>query len=151
MPGKASVLETQKRRQRRNRWDRAFTIRGQCRGEHPQATPAASRVTSGPLCLHAVANTPGGPVEPVRLYPSTVSGLPASVGGSVPALMPGEGRDFSWKLTQEVTKRKGLAMSLATPESVQKLQAALHDKAKKSPAGNPQAVEELRTHEDACR
>jgi RNA-directed DNA polymerase len=28
---------------------------------------------------------------------------------------------------------KGLAMSLATPESVQKLQTALHDKAKKSP------------------
>jgi group II intron reverse transcriptase/maturase len=30
-------------------------------------------------------------------------------------------------------KREGLAMSLATPESVQKLQTALHDKAKKSP------------------
>src|ERR1035441_3043535 len=47
--------------------------------------------------------------------------------------MPGEGRGLSWKLTQEVTKTEGLAMSLATPESVQKLQAALHDKAKKSP------------------
>jgi RNA-directed DNA polymerase len=32
-----------------------------------------------------------------------------------------------------VTKREGLAMSLATPESVQKLQTALHDKAKRSP------------------
>jgi RNA-directed DNA polymerase len=32
-----------------------------------------------------------------------------------------------------VTKTKGLAVSLTTPESVQKLQAALHDKAKKSP------------------
>src|SRR5580693_7585325 len=47
--------------------------------------------------------------------------------------MPGEGRDLSWKSTQEVTKTEGLAMSLTTPESVQKLQAALHDKAKKSP------------------
>jgi RNA-directed DNA polymerase len=43
-----------------------------------------------------------------------------------------EGRNLSWKLTQEVTKTERLAMSLTTPESVQKLQAALHDKAKKS-------------------
>src|SRR6201988_1963767 len=47
--------------------------------------------------------------------------------------MPVEGRDLSWKQTQEVTKTEGLVMSLATPESVQKLQTALHDKAKKSP------------------
>jgi RNA-directed DNA polymerase len=47
--------------------------------------------------------------------------------------MPVEGRNLSWKPTQEVTKTEGLAMSLTTPESVQKLQAALHDKAKKSP------------------
>jgi RNA-directed DNA polymerase len=47
--------------------------------------------------------------------------------------MPGEGRGLSWKPTQEVTKTEGLVMSLSTPESVQKLQAALHDKAKKSP------------------
>jgi RNA-directed DNA polymerase len=32
-----------------------------------------------------------------------------------------------------VTKREGLAVSLTTPESVQKLQAALHAKAKESP------------------
>jgi hypothetical protein len=32
--------------------------------------------------------------------------------------------------TQEATKTEGLAMSLSTPESVQKLQTALHDKAK---------------------
>jgi retron-type reverse transcriptase len=44
-----------------------------------------------------------------------------------------EGRDLSWKSTQEVTKAEGLVMSLSTPESVQKLQAALHDKAKKLP------------------
>src|ERR1700688_2055668 len=47
--------------------------------------------------------------------------------------MPGEGRGLSWKSTQDVTKTKGLVMSLTTPESVQKLQAALHDRAKKSP------------------
>ena len=47
--------------------------------------------------------------------------------------MPVEERDLSWKQTQEVTKTRGLAMSLATPESVQKLQTALHDKAKRSP------------------
>jgi RNA-directed DNA polymerase len=44
-----------------------------------------------------------------------------------------EGRGLSWKPTQEVTKREGLAVSLTTPESVQKLQAALHAKAKESP------------------
>src|SRR6202171_395408 len=47
--------------------------------------------------------------------------------------MPGEGRSLSWKPTQEVTKTEGLAMTLATPESIQQLQTALHDKAKKSP------------------
>jgi hypothetical protein len=47
--------------------------------------------------------------------------------------MLGKGRSLSWKQTQEVTKTEGLAMSLATPESVQKLQTALHDKAKRSP------------------
>jgi len=46
---------------------------------------------------------------------------------------PVEGRGLSWKSTQEVTKTEGLALSLTTPESVQKLQAALHDKAKRSP------------------
>jgi hypothetical protein len=34
---------------------------------------------------------------------------------------------------QEATKTEGLAMSLSTPESVQKLQTALHDKAKEAP------------------
>src|ERR1700751_219032 len=47
--------------------------------------------------------------------------------------MPVEGRNLSWKPTQEVTKTEGLAMSLSTPASVQKLQTALHDKAKRSP------------------
>src|SRR5262250_1080852 len=47
--------------------------------------------------------------------------------------MPVEGRGLSWKETQEATKTEGLAMSLSTPESVQKLQTALHDKAKEAP------------------
>src|SRR6516164_4473476 len=44
-----------------------------------------------------------------------------------------EGRGLSWKETQEATKTEGLTMSLSTPESVQKLQTALHDKAKEAP------------------
>src|SRR6201997_4732813 len=47
--------------------------------------------------------------------------------------MPVEQRGLSWKETQEATKTEGLAMSLSTPESVQKLQTALHDKAKEAP------------------
>src|SRR5246127_1133723 len=47
--------------------------------------------------------------------------------------MPGEQRGLSGRETQEAKKAEGLAMSLSTPESVQKLQTALHDKAKESP------------------
>src|SRR5215831_1496843 len=47
--------------------------------------------------------------------------------------MPAKGRSLSWKETQEVTKTEGLTMSLATPVSIQKLQTALHAKAKESP------------------
>src|SRR5262252_2397312 len=47
--------------------------------------------------------------------------------------MPVEGRGLSWKETQEATKTEGLVMNLTTPASVQKLQTALHDKAKESP------------------
>jgi hypothetical protein len=46
--------------------------------------------------------------------------------------MPVEERGFSWKQTQDVTKTEGLVMSVTTPERVQELQAALHDKAKTS-------------------
>jgi hypothetical protein len=49
-------------------------------------TAGASRVASGPLCLHAVANTPAGLVELVRSYCPINFGLPSSVGGSAPAL-----------------------------------------------------------------
>src|SRR6201997_2965267 len=47
--------------------------------------------------------------------------------------MPVEQRGLSWKETQEATKTEGLTLSLSTPESVQKLQTALHDKAKEAP------------------
>src|SRR6201981_4256549 len=48
--------------------------------------------------------------------------------------MPVEGRSLSLKETQKATKTEGLVSNLTTPESVQKLQAALHDKAKESPS-----------------
>src|SRR6202167_5781496 len=48
--------------------------------------------------------------------------------------MPVEGRNLSWKETQEATKAEGLVSNLTTPASVQKLQTALHDKAKESPS-----------------
>src|SRR6201993_2780759 len=48
--------------------------------------------------------------------------------------MPGGGRGLSWKETQEATKAEGLVSNLTTPASVQKLQTALHDKAKESPS-----------------
>jgi hypothetical protein len=48
-------------------------------------TAGASRVASAPLCLHAVATTPAGPMEPVRSYCSIVIGLPRFSGGSAPA------------------------------------------------------------------
>src|SRR5215831_2669633 len=47
--------------------------------------------------------------------------------------MPVEQRGLSGMETQEATKTEGLALSLSTPERVQKLQTALHDKAKEAP------------------
>ena len=41
-----------------------------------------------------------------------------------------EGRGLGWRRAQEAVKEGRLATSLSTPESVQKLQAALHAKAK---------------------
>ena len=49
-------------------------------------TAGTSRVAYGPLCLHAVANTPAGLMEFVRSYDSTIFGLPRNRGGSAPAL-----------------------------------------------------------------
>src|SRR5271155_1305625 len=49
-------------------------------------TAGTSRVAYGPLCLHAVANTPAGRMELVRSYNSIRFGLPTNRGGSAPAL-----------------------------------------------------------------
>ena len=50
-------------------------------------TAGASRgCLSGPFCLHAVANTPAGLMEPVRSYCPINIGLPSTHGGSAPAL-----------------------------------------------------------------
>jgi RNA-directed DNA polymerase len=46
----------------------------------------------------------------------------------------GGGKEPQLKETQEATKTEGLTLSLSTPESVQKLQTALHDKAKEAPS-----------------
>ena len=50
-------------------------------------TAGTSRVAHGPLCLHAVANTPAGRMEFVRSYHSIRFGLPRNRGGSAPALV----------------------------------------------------------------
>jgi RNA-directed DNA polymerase len=47
--------------------------------------------------------------------------------------MPVEGRGLSFRSTHEVTTARRLVMSLLPPETVGKLQAALHTKAKGSP------------------
>ena len=47
----------------------------------------ASRVASGFLCLHAIAIIPAGPMELVRSYISTVSGLPCEKVRSAPAIV----------------------------------------------------------------
>jgi len=57
-----------------------------CQLIHPAITAGTSRVAYGPLCLHAVANTPAGRMELVRSYRSTNFGLPTNRGGSAPAL-----------------------------------------------------------------
>jgi hypothetical protein len=49
-------------------------------------TAGTSRVAHGPLCLHAVANTPAGLMEFIRSYDSISFGLPTNRGGSAPAL-----------------------------------------------------------------
>src|ERR1700675_3033029 len=47
--------------------------------------------------------------------------------------MPVEGRDLSSRTTSEGTRAGRLAMSLAPPDTVRKLQEALHAKAKRAP------------------
>ena len=57
-----------------------------CQLIHAAITAGTSRVAYGPLCLHAVANTPAGLMELVRSYRSISFGLPRNRGGSAPAL-----------------------------------------------------------------
>jgi hypothetical protein len=57
-----------------------------CQLIHTAITAGTSRVAYGPLCLHAVADTPAGLMELVRSYRSTNFGLPTNRGGSAPAL-----------------------------------------------------------------
>jgi len=49
-------------------------------------TAGASRVASALLCVHAIANTPAGPMEPVRSYCSIDVSLPCIQVRSAPAL-----------------------------------------------------------------
>jgi hypothetical protein len=58
-----------------------------CQLIHTAITAGTSRVAHGPLCLHAVANTPAGLLELVRSYGSSNFGLPRNRGGSAPALV----------------------------------------------------------------
>ncbi len=51
-----------------------------CQLIHTAITAGTSRVAYGPLCLHAVANTPAGLTELVRSYRSTSFGLPTKPG-----------------------------------------------------------------------
>jgi hypothetical protein len=54
---------------------------------HLAITAGTSHVAYGPLCLHAVANTPAGRMELVRSYDSIRFGRPRTRGGSAPALV----------------------------------------------------------------
>ena len=56
-----------------------------CRLIPPAISAGASRVASGPLRLHAVANPPAGPMGIVRSYSPIDFGLPSILGGSAPA------------------------------------------------------------------
>jgi hypothetical protein len=51
-----------------------------CQLIHTAITAGISRVAYGPLCLHAVANTPAGLMELIRSYHSTNFGLPSNTG-----------------------------------------------------------------------
>jgi len=51
-----------------------------CQLIHTAITAGTSRVAPGPLCLHAVANTPAGLMEFVRSYDSISFGLPSLSG-----------------------------------------------------------------------
>jgi hypothetical protein len=52
-----------------------------------QSPNGASRVASGPLCVHAIASTPARSMEPIRSYRPIDCGLPLKTGGSALALL----------------------------------------------------------------
>jgi hypothetical protein len=70
-----------------------------CQSIRTAITAGTSRVTHGPLCLHAVANTPAGRMEFLRSYHSLRFGLPHNRGGSAPALV------FSRPIQRSLTLR----------------------------------------------
>jgi hypothetical protein len=55
----------------------ASSARASCQLIHTAITAGTSRVAYGPLCLHAVANTPAGLMELVRSYRPINFGLPS--------------------------------------------------------------------------
>src|SRR5438309_3317030 len=78
-------------------------------------TAGVSRVASGPLCLHAVANTPASLAESVRSYYSVSIGLPSIRGGSAPA-SPVSG-PAQRSLTLRPTRSPSRQMRPSTPEA----------------------------------
>jgi hypothetical protein len=76
-----------------------------CQLIHTAITAGTSRVTSGLVCLHAVATTPAGPTEPVRSYRPVVISLPRASGGSAPA------STFSRPAQRSLTLRPACSLS----------------------------------------
>src|SRR5258708_14632014 len=88
-------------------------------------TAGTSRVAHGPLCLHAVANTPAGLMEFIRSYDSISFGLPRNRGGSAPALSVSGPAQRSLTLRPARSPRppatpctRGLSSLLASPAPV---------------------------------
>src|SRR4249919_829185 len=76
-------------------------------------TAGASRVASGLLCVHAVAITPAGSMEPVRSSLSIVGGLPREKVGSAPATV------FSGPAQRSLTLRPARSRSRQATLSIE--------------------------------
>ena len=87
-----------------------------CQLIHTAITAGTSRVAYGPLCLHAVANTPAGRMEFVRSYDSISFGLPRNRGGSAPASL------FSGPAQRSLTLRPACSPSRLRDPLHQRLQ-----------------------------
>ena len=87
-----------------------------CQLIHTAITAGTSRVAHGPLCLHAVANTPAGRMELVRSYDSIRFGLPRNRGGSAPASL------FSGPAQRSITLRPARSPSRLRDSLHQRLQ-----------------------------